>query len=106
MFCTKCGIQLEDRDSYCYECGTATSRAQPPAKQKPLFRSLTNKKVAGICGGLADYLGADPTVVRLLWVVFSLAIPPAGVLGYIIAWVVIPREPYPVEFSTASVPQT
>ncbi|HYI92711.1 MAG TPA: PspC domain-containing protein [Bryobacteraceae bacterium] len=106
MFCTNCGVQLEERDSYCFECGTATSRAKAPQSQKPLFRSISNKKVAGICGGLAEYLNMDSTVVRLLWVVFSLAIPPAGLLGYIIAWIVIPKEPYPVGFTTASVPQT
>lgn len=49
--------------------------------------------IAGICGGLADYLGWDPTVVRLVYVLISIlsaAFP--GILVYIIAWLIIPEE--------------
>jgi phage shock protein C len=106
MFCTKCGVQLEERDCFCFECGTPTGRAPAVVRQKRLVRSITNSKIAGVCGGLAEYLEADPTVVRLLCVVFSLAIPPAGLLGYIIAWIVVPKEQYPLTVSNATVPQT
>jgi phage shock protein PspC (stress-responsive transcriptional regulator) len=57
-----------------------------------LTRKLIDKKIAGVCGGFAEYLEADPTMVRLLWVLLSLGLPPAGILGYIIAWIVIPKE--------------
>jgi phage shock protein PspC (stress-responsive transcriptional regulator) len=57
-----------------------------------LLRSETNRQIAGICGGLADYLGVDSTIVRLVAVV--LAIYPGAVIGgvvvYLIAWLIIP----------------
>jgi phage shock protein PspC (stress-responsive transcriptional regulator) len=57
-----------------------------------LTRSITNRKIAGVCGGFAEHIDADPVVVRLLWVVLSLGLPPAGILGYIIAWMIVPKE--------------
>jgi phage shock protein PspC (stress-responsive transcriptional regulator) len=61
---------------------------------KRLYRSYTNKKIAGICGGLGEYLGVDPTVVRLGAVFGGLI---TGVIpflvGYIIAWVLVPEAP-------------
>jgi phage shock protein PspC (stress-responsive transcriptional regulator) len=57
-----------------------------------LTRKLIDKKIAGVCGGFAEYIEADPVIVRLLWVLLSLGLPPAGILGYIIAWIVIPKE--------------
>ena len=91
MFCTRCGVQLEERDHFCYECGTATGRGPSPVVLKQLTRSITNKRIAGVCGGLAEHIDADPVIVRLLWVVLSLGLPPAGILGYIIAWIIIPK---------------
>lgn len=107
MFCTKCGVQLEERDAYCFECGTPTGRASAVARNRRLVRKMSGKKIAGVCGGFAEYLEADPTIVRLIWVIFTLAIPPAGLLGYIIAWIVIPREaPEPATFDSMAVQQT
>ena len=57
-----------------------------------LYRSKKNRIIAGVCGGLGEYFKIDPTVVRLLWVLFSLS-GGAGVLAYIIAWIIIPEEP-------------
>lgn len=60
----------------------------------PLYRSRRHKIIAGVCGGLADWLGWDPTVVRILYVVISTAsaaVP--GILSYIILWAVMPKEP-------------
>jgi phage shock protein C len=48
--------------------------------------------IAGVCGGIGDYLEIDPTIVRLVWVLLS--IPLAGILAYIIALIIIPNEPY------------
>ena len=59
---------------------------------KRLYRSRTEKKIAGVCGGLAAYLGMDPVIPRLVWVVFALAAG-MGILAYLIAWLVIPPEP-------------
>ena len=56
-----------------------------------LFRSDTNKMVAGVCGGIGEYFNIDPTLIRLAWVILS--IPTAlfgGLVAYIIAAIIIP----------------
>ncbi len=57
-----------------------------------LYRSMTDKRVAGVCGGLAKYFNVDPTLVRLAFVFLALAGGP-GVLIYLIMWIVLPCEP-------------
>jgi phage shock protein C len=57
-----------------------------------LYRSRTERKIAGVCGGLATYLGIDPVIPRLVWVAFALAAG-AGLLAYLIFWIVVPLEP-------------
>lgn len=59
---------------------------------KRLYRSRDDKMLAGICGGLGEYLEVDPTIVRLVTVVVSLMLG-IPILGYLIAWFVIPQEP-------------
>ncbi len=59
---------------------------------KKLYKSRTDKKIDGVCGGLGAYLGIDPTVIRLLWIVFA-CFGGGGILAYIIAMIVIPEEP-------------
>ena len=61
-------------------------------KGKRLFRSKKNKMIAGVCAGLGNYLGIDPTVIRLLWVLFSFFSFGAGILAYVIAWIIIPEK--------------
>jgi len=58
---------------------------------KKLYRSRTNRMIAGVCGGLADYLEADPSIIRLAWVIFTLMGP--GLLLYILAVLIVPLEP-------------
>ena len=63
-----------------------------PNPQNPLRRSRTHRVIAGVCGGLADWLGWDVTLVRVLYVVisiFSAAFP--GLLAYVILWVIMPE---------------
>jgi phage shock protein C len=60
----------------------------------PLLRSQSHRVIGGVCGGIADSLGWDPTVVRILYIVlsiFSAAFP--GILAYIILWIVMPESP-------------
>ncbi len=59
--------------------------------QKRLCRSNMNKMICGVCGGIAEYINIDPTVVRLLWVVFSFAAG-FGILAYIIAAIIMPLQ--------------
>jgi len=60
--------------------------------KKKLYRSLENRKLAGVCGGIAEYFDIDPVMVRLVWVIFFLA-GGAGILAYILAWIIIPQKP-------------
>lgn len=60
----------------------------------PLQRSRRNKMIGGVCGGIAEWLGWDPTIVRLLYIVVSAtsaAFP--GIIAYLVLWVVMPRAP-------------
>jgi phage shock protein C len=60
----------------------------------PLYRSRQHKLIAGVCGGLAEWLGWDPTVVRVLYVLLSIAsVGFPGVIAYVILWMVMPKEP-------------
>jgi phage shock protein C len=58
---------------------------------KKLYRSK-NKWLAGVAGGVAEYLNLDPTIVRIVWLILSLAYG-VGILAYIIAWLVVPQNP-------------
>ncbi|MET0852248.1 MAG: PspC domain-containing protein [Candidatus Rokuibacteriota bacterium] len=59
-----------------------------------LMRSRRNKMIAGVCGGLAEWLGWDPTIVRILYIVVSLvSVAFPGILVYLILWIVMPRAP-------------
>lgn len=60
--------------------------------RKRLYRSNTDKMVAGVCGGIAAYFDIDPTLVRLIWVLFCVA-GGSGLLAYIIAAIIIPQDP-------------
>ena len=57
-----------------------------------VYRSRTDTKIAGVCGGLAQYFDIDPVIVRLCWLLFVFW-GGSGVIVYIIAWFVIPLEP-------------
>ena len=61
--------------------------------EKKLYKSSTDKKLAGVCGGIAVYFNIDSTLVRLGWVVFSL-LGGSGLLAYIIAAIIMPDRPY------------
>ena len=60
-----------------------------------LTRSATDRKIAGVCGGLAEYFGVDATPIRLVWAILSIFCGAVigGVIAYLIAWIIIPRSP-------------
>jgi phage shock protein PspC (stress-responsive transcriptional regulator) len=60
---------------------------------KKLYRSKSDRMVAGICGGLAKYFNVDPTVVRLITVLGFFATASAFFWAYLILWIVVPEEP-------------
>lgn len=59
---------------------------------KRLYKSNQNKMLDGVCGGIAEYFDIDPTLVRLGWVLFC-AMGGSGFLAYIVAAIIIPRNP-------------
>ena len=60
--------------------------------QKKLYRSKSDRKIAGVCGGVAEYLNIDPTIVRLIWAVLVFAFG-TGILAYIVAAIIMPEGP-------------
>lgn len=59
----------------------------------PLYRSRRHKVIAGVCGGLAQWLGWDLTVVRVAYVILSIASLGSGIAAYLVLWMVMPKEP-------------
>jgi phage shock protein PspC (stress-responsive transcriptional regulator) len=69
------------------------ARGQTPASSRRLTRSVSDRKIAGVCGGLAAYFAVDATIVRLAWAILTI-VPGAVVLGiaaYAVAWVIVPE---------------
>ncbi len=59
-------------------------------EQKKLTKSATNRMLCGVCAGIGEYLGTDPTVIRLLWVILTF-FGGSGIIAYIIAAIIIPE---------------
>jgi phage shock protein PspC (stress-responsive transcriptional regulator) len=60
-------------------------------KRKTLYRSKKHRIIGGVCGGIAEYVNTDPTVIRLLWILATLFFG-AGIFAYILAWIIIPEK--------------
>lgn len=60
--------------------------------EKKLYKSTTNKMICGVCGGIGEYFGVDPTLVRVGWAILSVFVG-AGILAYLLAAVIIPNNP-------------
>ncbi|HSW80238.1 MAG TPA: PspC domain-containing protein [Candidatus Saccharimonadales bacterium] len=61
--------------------------------QKSLYRSKKDKMIAGVCGGLAEYFGIDPVIIRILAFILLLPGGLPGFLPYVILWIVVPENP-------------
>jgi len=59
---------------------------------KRLYRARSERKLAGVCAGIADYFGWDPTLVRVGWIVLTL-MGGSGILLYLLLWLVMPEAP-------------
>ncbi len=60
--------------------------------EKKLYKIEEGKKIDGVCGGLAEYLNVDPTLIRLIWAVVTLCTVGVGLLGYLICAVIMPKK--------------
>ena len=96
MTCTSCQKDVAENSNFCYFCG-ARQPSAPHVQyvQKKLMRSA-DAKIGGVCGGLAEYLDVDPTVVRLVWclIAFFTGLVP-GTIVYLVMWLVLPPAPKP-----------
>ncbi len=93
MYCSSCGVQLEDRFAFCHNCGRPThpDRTSPWGVPKKLARPLWEKKIGGVCAGFARYFAVDVSLMRIVWLVVSL-ITGVGFIAYLVAWIAMPAE--------------
>jgi phage shock protein C len=68
------------------------SYQQPPAQSKRLVRNTDNKMIAGVCSGVADYLGLDVTLVRLLTVLGAVFGFGSLIVAYVVMWILVPER--------------
>jgi phage shock protein C len=62
------------------------------ADVRKLYRSRTNRQLAGVCGGLAEHFGMDATLLRVLFVVLAV-LGGSGIVIYVAMWIIVPQEP-------------
>ena len=75
------------------EAGMKKAEKTETGEIRRLYRSGKDRILGGVCGGIAEYLGVDPVIIRLLWIVLTIAAMGTGIIPYIIFWIVIPRNP-------------
>jgi phage shock protein PspC (stress-responsive transcriptional regulator) len=97
MICVNCQKSIADGSNFCCICGAkqpvvSAANTGGSYSKKRLMRSSTDKKIAGVCGGLAEYFDLDPTIIRVVWLLAVLCAG-TGILAYIILWIVLPLAP-------------
>ena len=96
MFCTSCGTQLDDSARFCTSCGKPVGSIEAPpgpvVPRRRLRRIMSQKKIAGVCAGFAEYFDTDITLMRVIWVALLLLPPQIGFFAYIVCMFVLPKE--------------
>ncbi len=88
MTCVNCQKDIAVGSRFCYNCGAKQPETPAPGLspetggKRKLMRSSTDKKIAGVCAGLADYFDLDPTIVRVVWLL-AILFAGTGFLAYI-----------------------
>lgn len=59
---------------------------------RKLYRSTSNRQVAGVCGGLAEYFNLDPTLIRVLFIILAV-LGGSGLILYVAMWIIVPKQP-------------
>jgi phage shock protein C len=90
MFCTQCGHELTAMAAFCSQCGKQY-RFEGGVRTKRLERDMANRKIAGVCAGLANYFNLDVTLIRIA-VLTAAIVGGFGFIGYLIAWIAMPKS--------------
>jgi phage shock protein C len=93
MICARCSREIDDGSVFCRFCGAAVHQVSP----RRLTRLPAEGRIGGVCAGVAAYLDADVTLVRLAWVILSI-VPGAilgGLVAYAAAWLLLPQGGVP-----------
>ncbi len=104
MYCNSCGKTIAEDGRFCSYCGIVVGILPTPKK---LMRSRSDRKIGGVCAGLAQYLDLDASLVRILWFFITLAcgvVP--GVVAYVLGWIIIPQEPLLLRVAASQRPIT
>jgi phage shock protein C len=98
MICPNCQKDIAAGSNFCYSCGAkqpetsaaANTGYAPGYGRRRIVRSINDRKIGGVCAGVAEYFDLDPTLVRVLWLLLLLCAGTGG-LAYIIFWIVLPE---------------
>jgi phage shock protein C len=95
MYCASCGKDIGEQPNFCQFCGAQVAPVPPVPPllpKRPFARYRADKKIGGVCGGVARYFDLDSTLVRAFWLLCVL-LAGTGLLVYIILWIVMPLDP-------------
>jgi phage shock protein C len=95
MYCGSCGKEIPENFRFCSECGAPISQSTSAVRPlRALRRPHVDRKIAGVCAGLANYMDVDVTLVRIIVLCLIFWPPGIGLILYVVCWIVMPQEPY------------
>jgi len=95
MYCTNCGKNIGESPVFCQFCGVRVAPIPTfvqPLPKRLFARSSADKKIAGVCAGVARYFDLDATLVRAVWLLCVL-FGGCGLVAYVVLWIVMPLDP-------------